>query len=296
MKPLKNALSSWAPIAASCDDPVLQIKAVWRDIVGDEVAANSRPEQLVRGALLVVTRSNAWCQQLAFLSERILRALSEHTGVQAERVRFRVGRLNEQAVPRRPARGTRVRRAVEARQPAQTAQEALMRFRTDVAAAERAKAAAGWKECCRCGVRIHPASGPFCVPCENARTQERDAAVARLMYEAPWLGYAGIAPLVEDLTPRDYEAIRLRLLRRWHDALQRVRRTGNATTGDRLIASSYVLLKSELDPERIAPSVVRDLLGDELHNIFYGNENRKTHYMKTIQGMNAEAHAGRERL
>jgi hypothetical protein len=34
-----------------------------------------------------------------------------------------------------------------------------------------------------------------------------------------------------------------------------------------------VLLKSELEPDKIAPAVVRDLLGDELHEIFYGNEN-----------------------
>jgi hypothetical protein len=113
------------------------------------------------------------------------------------------------------------------------------------------------------------------VPCKNVAVQERDARVARLLFEVPWLGYAGVAPLVKDLTPQDYEAIRLRLLRRWKDVLDRVRRTGGAqlTTRDRMIASSYVLLKSELDPERIAPAVVRDLLGDELHEILYGNEN-----------------------
>jgi hypothetical protein len=69
--------------------------------------------------------------------------------------------------------------------------------------------------------------------------------------------------------------VRLRLLRRWNDVLERVRRTRGAhlTTRDRMIASSYVLLKSQLDPERIAPAVVRDLLGEELHDIFYGSEN-----------------------
>jgi hypothetical protein len=105
--------------------------------------------------------------------------------------------------------------------------------------------------------------------------QEREARVARLLFEAPWLGFAGIAQLVDGLTLADYEAVRVRLLRRWKDALERVRRTGGAqlTARDRMIASSYVLLKSELDPERIAPAVVRDLLGDELHDIFYGSEN-----------------------
>ena len=158
---------------------------------------------------------------------------------------------------------------------AQTPEEdPVERFRVHVLEAQRAKAAAGWKECEQCGVRIFPAPERLCVPCGNVRAQQRDAATSRLLYEAPWLGYAGIAPLVAGLTPREYNAIRLRLLRRWHDVLERLRRSGgaHATARDRMIASSYVLLKSELDPERIAPVVVRDLLGEELHQIFYGNE------------------------
>ena len=276
MKPLRSALASWQPGAAVDADPLLQIKAAWRDAVGEDVASNSRPLEIAGEALLVVTRSSAWSQQLAFLSDRILDGLHERTGIRPARLRFRVGRVNEsRARPAGPAPRPRTRKLPESREPAPTLEDAVERFRADVLSLQRAKTAAGWKECVRCGVRILPSSGPFCVPCENAHAQERDATVARLLYEAPWLGYTGIAALVEGLTHREYESIRLRLLRRWHDSLERVRRTGgkHLTTRDRMIASSYVLLKSELDPERIAPAVVRDLLGDELHDIFYGSEN-----------------------
>lgn len=276
MKPLKSALQAWEPGAALSGDPLSLLRAEWAAIVGGDVAANSRPAEISREALVVVTRSSAWSQQLAFLSERILDALRARTGLQLERLRFRVGRISDApAVPARKRQGKRRTQRGATRTAADTLEAAFEQFRASVTASERAKAAAGWKECTRCGVRIHPASGPFCVPCENVAAQERDARVARLLFEVPWLGYAGVAPLVDGLTPQDYEAIRLRLLRRWKDVLERVRRTGGAqlTTRDRMIASSYVLLKSELDPERIAPAVVRDLLGDELHEIFYGNEN-----------------------
>ena len=275
MKPLRNAMAAWEPSAAVCADPLLQIKAAWAEVVGEDVAANSRPHELVRDGLLVVTRSGAWSQQLTFLGERILAALRERTGLQLERLRFRVGRVTENGAARSSSRSRRTRRkSADRREPPESLEAAFERFRADVAAVQRAKAAAGWKECVRCGVRIFPASGKFCVPCVNAGAQERDATTARLLYEAPWLGYAGIAPLVDGLTPQEYEMIRLRLLRRWRDTLERVRWSGGAFTArDRMIASSYVLLKSGLDPERIAPVVVRDLLGDELHDIFYGNEN-----------------------
>jgi hypothetical protein len=274
VKPLKTAIAGWEPVASVCTDPLLQLRSAWREIVGDDVAANSQPEKFIRGALLIVTRSNAWSQQLAFLNERILQAAYERTGLTLERLRFRVGALSNGAAPAARPRRLRTAKRSEQRETAPTLEVAIERFRADVVALGRARAAAGWNECGKCGVRISPASGRFCVPCANARAQERDAAVARLLFEVPWLGYAGIAPLVTGLTPREYEAIRLRLLRRWHDALERLRRSGgkNVTVRERMIASSYVLLKSELDPERIAPAVVRDLLGDELHNIFYGNE------------------------
>lgn len=275
MKPLKNALKAWEPGASFVEDPLSVVKAEWPQIVGRDVAANSRPVEISRDALLVLTRSGAWSQQLAFLSEGILARLHERTGITLERLRFRVGRISETSpLPAKGRTGSRRTRAEVRTAPAETLEAAFERFRTSVAESERAKAQAGWKECRRCGVRILPASGSLCVPCENVETQERDARAARLLFEVPWLGYAGIAPLVEGLTPQLYEAIRLQLLRRWKDVLERVRRTGGAqlTTRDRMIASSYVLLKSELDPERIAPAVVRDLLGDELHEIFYGNE------------------------
>ena len=277
MKPLGRALKAWQPQAFNPGEPISVLQTEWAQIVGDDVAANTRPAEIVRDALVVVTRSSAWSQQLAFLSERVLRAIHERTNAPIGSLRFRVGLIRDAAVPgmprkRRASRGRSVERALE---PAPSLEAAMERFRADVGAAQRAKAAAGWKECMRCGARTHTAPGPFCVPCGNAHAQERDAQVARLLFEAPWLGYAGIAPLVQGLTPKQYEAVRLTLLRRWKDTLERIRRSARprVTTRDRSIASSYVLLKSELEPDRIAPAVVRDLLGDELHDIFYGNQN-----------------------
>lgn len=275
MKPLRAALSQWKPGESFAADPLLILKSEWSAIVGADVAGSSMPAELSRDALLIVTRSSAWSQQLSFLSEHVIASVRQRTGIAIQRLRFRVGRLSEQPAPRKIQRRSAAPPRAARTDAPQTLEAAVERFRASVASTERAKARAGWKECIRCGVRIHPSSGPCCAPCENARLAERDARVARLLFEAPWLGYAGIAPLVDHLSLQEYRAIRLTLLRRWKDALERVRRTGGAklTTRDRMIASSYVLLKSELDPERIAPAVVRDLLGDELHNILYGNVN-----------------------
>jgi len=271
---LRSALDAWTPTGEQ-PEPVVALRAAWSEIVGEEIAKNSRPHELERNALLVVTRSSAWSQQLAFLSERIVANVRERTGHPIDKVRFRVGRLTAERSAAPARRSVRVKRVVDHRPPVETAQEALARFREDVQRAQRAKAAAGWKECLQCGVRIAPAAGRFCAPCSNAWSQGRSEQVARLLFDVPWLGYAGAVGVVEGLTQHEYEAIRRKLLATWWETLQRIRREKRRrlSTRERLIASSYVLLKSGLDPERIAPAVVRDLLGDELHHLIYGNEN-----------------------
>ncbi|GAB3221010.1 DUF721 family protein [Glycomyces halotolerans] len=43
----------------------------WSEIVGPDIAAHCRPEQLVDGELLVVAESTAWATQLRLLSRQI---------------------------------------------------------------------------------------------------------------------------------------------------------------------------------------------------------------------------------
>lgn len=271
MKPLARALASWQPTAARPGDPVLALQGRWREVVGPEVAAHSRPVELAGDTLLIHTRSSAWSQQLAFLVEPILEAVAQATGTRAARLRFRVGRLAPAAV-RSPARRPTPARS-RAAQTAADPLDALARFRRDVEAERRAKSAAGLKDCPKCGAPALPPSEAFCAPCANAQAHERHAAVARLLYEMPFVGYHGIAERIEGLTHAEYETVRRRLLTRWWDTLMRLRRAGGpASPRERGIASSYLLVKTQLPPERLSAALIRNELGERLTDILYGNE------------------------
>ena len=276
LRPLKEATGNWTPAVDAHGEPLMAIAAAWPRIVGPDVAANSRPLEISGDTLLVLTRSSAWSQQLSFLSERIVAAVHEFaTRASIVKVRFRVGRINT-ATPRHIARSKRSARAqaVESRPQGETLEEVLESFRAGVTAAQRAKAGSGWKECRRCGVPF-ASRKTICVRCEAEAADATTRAVARLLFEAPWLRYAGVASIVPGLETSDYEAIRLRVLNRWWEILYRAQRAGriSASGRERLIASSYVVLKSGLDPEAITPAVVRNLLGDALHDIIYGKVN-----------------------
>ncbi|MGB6601128.1 MAG: hypothetical protein WBE77_08600, partial [Candidatus Cybelea sp.] len=158
-----------------------------------------------------------------------------------------------------------------------SATEALARFRGDVERSSRERRAAGWKECAGCGALVAPAGDRLCPACVAAAGQERAAATARLLFEAPWLGYRGTAALVEGLHEMEYEQVRTLLLSRWWGMLLQARSAKQLSRDgrERLVASSYVLLRSKIAPENIMPATVRSILGDELNELLYETTSHK---------------------
>ncbi|GAC1654396.1 MAG: hypothetical protein NVS9B12_04950 [Vulcanimicrobiaceae bacterium] len=276
LKTLREAAGTWQPALEKHADPLVALTAAWAAIVGKDIAAHSRPLEIIGDTLIVATRSSAWTQQLSFLGDDVLRRIGQ--SVQSggiTKIRFRVGRLGGATAARSsgvPKFASAAPRTDEPRPQAATIEEVMANFRAGVNEAQRAKMAAGWKECSRCGVPVVRGGSTFCLPCAQAETDARQRKVARLLFEAPWLGYAGIAKIVKLLAEREYESIRHRVLSRWWEMLTRAARAGKLNRGgrERLVASSYVILKSGLDPEEISPAVVRNLLGDDLHDLIYG--------------------------
>ncbi|MGA8534020.1 MAG: DUF721 domain-containing protein [Candidatus Tumulicola sp.] len=281
LRRLTQALGEWTPQERSrrSRDPLLLLAAGWGNIVGEDVARNTHPARILEGTLLVTTRSSAWSQQLSFLAERIVAAVrARFPETAVVRLRFRVGKLPPPPAPLgKVVAPDTIASKRSAAPPARTTAEAVARFRQGIDERRRAKRSVGWKECQGCEALIAPRAGTLCVTCANARSQRRAAAVIRLLFEAPWLGYPGTAQLVDGLTPQDYESIRTRLLSRWWEALAQARACKRLSRDgrERLIASSYVVLKSKLPPEAIAPATLRNVLGDELCELIYGTEQQK---------------------
>jgi hypothetical protein len=273
---LRDALERWAPVSgARTRDPLALVAAGWTQIAGEDVAKHSRPTRLTGSTLTVTTRSNAWSHQLSLLSEEILSALRARLPDAAvTQLRFRVGRVHAPDATGAYQRPSVPGGFARARAPAASVQEAIARFRDDVGASQRAKRAAGWKECRRCGVLIVPDAGTHCAVCSNALRRERTDETVRLLFEAPWLGYAGTAALVSGLSIEEYEAIRSQALAAWWEVLRAAGAAKRISAGghERSIASSYVILRTRLQPEAIAPATVRNALGDELHDLIYGTE------------------------
>jgi Dna[CI] antecedent, DciA len=279
MLKLSDALSGWAP-AEGRRDPLALLEAGWADIVGEQVARNSHPTRIADGMLTITVRSNAWSHQLSLLGEHVLRAVAARVPkAEVKQLRFRVGRLPQTqsgAQARAPVTRHRSPRGAAPSQ-ATSAAEALVQFREEVDASARAKRSEGWKACAGCGALVPPESSQRCAACVNAGRRRRAEATARLLFEAPWLGYGGTAALVEGLQKEEYETVRTQLLSRWWGTLVQARAAKRLSRDgrERLVASSYVLLRSNVPPEEIMPATVRNVLGDELHDLIYTEQRNK---------------------
>jgi Dna[CI] antecedent DciA-like protein len=263
---LGTAIVGWRPSAGPPGDPLATIRAAWADIVGDDVARAAQPVALTGTALVVVTASGAWSHQLSFLEREIIRSVVALGVPSVERLRFRIGTI-------RSARGAGGRRLVRpaSSTPAAgkplTAADAVARFRTVIERRRNAHRAAGGAFCATCGGAI--AAGDRCRPCADGEEREQREQCERIMFEAPWLGPEDVLQTVVGLTPEAYDRIRRRLLRAWVDEL-RLARKRHAVKAEidrvriRKLASSYVLLETRIDPNRLEldSPVRRNALGD----------------------------------
>ncbi|HEY1728526.1 MAG TPA: DUF721 domain-containing protein [Candidatus Baltobacteraceae bacterium] len=282
LTPLSRAVGAWTPGSGRPKTPgehaLGAILSLWPTIVGEDVAKHTVPLERKGDALVVMTSSSAWSNQLSLLSGHIVCALSDAGVDGIERLRFRIGRV------RRGPLGIVSNghgKALESRAPSvsaatatSTAEEAFSRFRERVDRGRDAKRADGWNQCSKCGVMLP--EGNRCASCTTAEISRRSARVQRLMFDVPWLGFKGISSLVEGLSQDEYEMNKTALLARWWEALERVRKTATVSPDglERQIASSYLLLKTGWEPDRITPLIARNELGD-VYDLLYEKHHNK---------------------
>jgi hypothetical protein len=268
LTPLGSALTGWRPSRGAAEDPLATIRAAWSEIVGEDVARAAAPVALVGSALVVITASSSWSHQLSFLERTIIGSVNALGVHGVERLRFRIGtvRASRAAAPRRVRRS-----AIAPPLPGRpsTTHEALARLRTVIETRRDAHGAAGGAFCATCNAAIPAGSPPRCRPCADAAERAQREACERILFQAPWLAAEEVLNLVPGLTPEAYDRIRRRLLRAWTDELRLARKRYEAkapvdAARIRQLASSYVLLETRIDPNRLEldSPVRQNALGD----------------------------------
>ncbi|MBV8750904.1 MAG: DUF721 domain-containing protein [Candidatus Eremiobacteraeota bacterium] len=268
---LGAVLDGWRPQPGAGSDPLVAVRAAWAELVGADVARAAQPVAIERDEVLVVlTTSSAWSHQLAFLEPEIvrgLRALPETRGL--VRLKFRVGKLRRPVAASDGPGGPRRAANDAPREPAaRTLDDALARLRRAVERNRKAHRAAGGAFCALCEGQVDAGTG-MCRPCRDDGERRRRFACERLLFEAPWLASEDVLALVDGLTAEAYDAARRSLLKAWWDELfraQKLHKLRQPLDRARLrkLASSFVLLQTKIDPNRLEldSAVRKNALGD----------------------------------
>lgn len=66
-----------------------EVLAIWREVVGDEIAARTEALRFARGVLHIHVTHGAWMQELHFMEREILRRFEEIIpGANIQKIRF----------------------------------------------------------------------------------------------------------------------------------------------------------------------------------------------------------------
>ena len=269
MLKLGGVLDAWRPRPGAGSDPLAAVRAVWPELVGPDVARAAQPVAIERDVLIVLTTSSAWSHQLAFLEPEIVRGLRAIPETrELARLRFRVGKLRRPLpVHDGPGGPRRATGAAAAEPPAKTLDDALARLRRTVERTRSAHRSQGGGFCALCDAAVD--GGSMCRPCRDDEARRRRMACERLLFEAPWLGSEEVLALVDGLTAEAYDTSRRQLLKAWWDELWRANKLHKLRQPlDRVrlrkLASSFVLLQTQIDPNRLEmdSAVRKNALGE----------------------------------
>lgn len=289
---LRTILERWQPSGAGADpDATSAVASAWADVVGPDVARRTRPGKLHDGALTVYTAGSTWSHQLTFLAPKIVAALNERCPKSAvSRLRFVVASGRTKALLDGIAKtATALERARDARGDgppvvldARTddAEDIVARLRRRQQALDRRREREGWTRCAQCANWREPSLGAQrpCRTCADEARRAGDNRIERVLINAPWLRRTDISSHVPDAQEDAYERVRRRLLSRWEEqmfAAQRRLRRRELHASDRVVAWSYLMLRSGMQQHVIGRAVVSDALGDEWADALAGATNAR---------------------
>jgi hypothetical protein len=279
---LGTILDRWRPSRdAPIADHASSIASAWAESVGPDVARRTRPGRLRDGVLTVYTAGSTWSHQLTFLAPTILAALLDRcpdAGLRHLRFVVASGRtkalLDGLAVARSgAARHTKALFISDSEPTLADADSAdvdaiVRHLRRRQQSLDRRREREGWTRCEVCSAWRRPVDSPeaACAVCAQEARRAADNRIERVLANAPWLRCGDMRSYAPDVDDRAFARVRRRLMARWEEhlfAARRRLRRGELQAGDRVVAWSYLMLRSNLHQHEIGRAVVTDVLGEQ---------------------------------
>lgn len=307
---LSAILEGWRPASGGGADMDLTpaVAVAWGDAVGPDVARRTRPGKLRDGVLTVYTASSAWSHQLTFLAPTIVAELNRRClAAPVTRLRFTVAAgqikamldgLTRKTPPARADVRSVDREEIEVDTAADDVESIVARLRRRQKALDRRRERAGLVRCDACGTwsTAPRRKDAPCETCAESARRATDVRIERVLTNAPWLRAHDVGSHVAGTSDAAYDRVKRSLLSRWEEQLfaaQRRLRRKDLLPADRVLAWSYLMLRSGMQQHVIGRAVVADVLGDAWADALVGAPAARNQEAQTTSAQKQRNTAGR---
>ena len=241
----------------------------WREIVGEKLAEQTRPEKIQRGLLTVATKSAVWAHHLMTVKEDIIAKINHFVGEKLiSDIRFQAGYLKNdqnyeenkpeddypevgwQKIKLNADEIAAVNRFTEPISDEQLRTKMVRLLRKE-AVWRKAKEQQEWHVCRDCGV-LCPPEYVRCTVCDINSRRQNNEQLRKLLLQAPWLGYQECRGYI-DCRDNDYKTIKAEIS-------DMVLKTIDFEKPDRMQLAILVMLNQGIRPDAIGDEHIDAIL------------------------------------
>lgn len=252
---------------------------LWNTLLGKEILKNSQAVSVKGGVLFVKAKNPVWAFELSKLKRDIIEKINRSLGKKTIKdIRFSAGALHKKkdSLNEGDSLNTdislltqnekeKIKEAVSLIQDP-SLQRSCKIFLLNLKALEKSKKSAGWKECKVCSSFIERAG--LCPLCQAEENEKKQTNLYRLLWQAPWLSFAGAKNALPVITQNQYLFCKNSLLDILYKEIclagQEKNEARPPAQGLKNKLLTYALLKTGLPPENLTDQIINTTLDKNL--------------------------------
>lgn len=175
----------------------------WQDIVGADIAQQSRPTNVKNGVLFCAVKTPVWGHHLSMLKDQLLAKIHSHLGQKLlDDIKFYAGNFQDytNVIEDEPNFPSRLRSAtvnsdqcMEIKAIVHAVSDNHLRYRLQRLLIKDKKrknllAQDGWRRCLTCSALCSP-DEKYCKTCNAEHARRRREEIRKLLSDVPWLDY-----------------------------------------------------------------------------------------------------------
>ena len=238
----------------------------WPDIVGNDIALQSRPTSAKNGVLFIAVKTPVWGHHLSMLKDQLLAQIHKFIGQKLiDDIKFYAGNFQNYTniTMDEPDFATRLRtvavddfQRMEVKAIVHAVNDSKLRYRLQrlILKDKRRKKLLmqdGWRRCLRCSA-LCPPDEKYCTSCCNENISKKREEIRSLLTDAPWIDYREISKYI-DCNEHDF-------LRAKQELMQSLLYKIDVNTPNRLTLSTLAMLVYKLTPEKLDNDVFEKTL------------------------------------